>query len=70
MDNLDDIINIVTGSHMRKNHYNKELVMNKEDDENFENSAKYWICSNTFVEGDVEVKYHYYVTGKIGVLRT
>ena len=31
-----------------KKHFNKELVMTKEDDENFESFAKCWICENTF----------------------
>ena len=38
---------------MRKD-FNKELVMTKEDNENFERSTKCWICDNTFVEGDVK----------------
>ena len=32
-----------------KKHFNEELVMTKEDNENFENSTKCWICDNTFV---------------------
>ena len=31
-----------------KKHFNKELVMTKEDDENFESFEKCWICENTF----------------------
>ena len=27
-------------------YFNKELMMTKEDDEDFENSTKYWICDN------------------------
>ena len=38
---------------MRKD-FNKELVMTKEDNENFERSTKCWICYNTFAEGDVK----------------
>ena len=30
---------------MRK-HFNKELVMVKEDNKNFKNPTKYWICDN------------------------
>ena len=41
-----------------KKHFNKELVMIKENDENFESSAKYWICDNTFVEGDIKRRGH------------
>ena len=41
---------------MKKKKINKELVMIKEDNENFEGSTKCWICDNIFVEGDVKVK--------------
>ena len=43
-------------SHVMKKHFNKELAMTKEDDENFESSTKFWICDNIFVEGDVKEK--------------
>ena len=36
-------------SHVIKNHFNKELVMTKEDDESFESSTKCWLYDNTFV---------------------
>ena len=39
-----------------KKHFNKELAMTKEDDENFESSTKCWICDNIFVEDDVKEK--------------
>ena len=29
-----------------KNHFNKELVMTKKDNEDFENSTKCWVCNN------------------------
>ena len=38
--------------------------MTKEDDEDFENSTKYWIWDNVNVEGDAKVKGHWHVTGK------
>ena len=37
-----------------KNCCNRELAMNKEDDENFESSIKYWICNNTFAKSGVK----------------
>ena len=49
-----------------KKRFNKELVMTKEDDENFESSVKCWICDNSFAEGDVKVRDHCRVTGKYG----
>ena len=43
-----------------KKQFNKELVMTKKDDENFENSSKSWICDNFYVKGDVKrsLPYH------------
>ena len=38
--------------------------MTKEDDWDFENSIKCWICDNDYVSGDVKVKDHCHVTGK------
>ena len=49
---------------MMKKHFNKELVMTKEGDENFESSTKCWICNNTVVENDVKVRHCCHVTGK------
>ena len=37
-------------------HFNKELGMNKEDNEDFENSSKCWICNNTYIDCDLKVK--------------
>ena len=37
-----------------KNCFNRELAMNKEDDENFESSIKQWICNNTFAKSGVK----------------
>ena len=47
-----------------KKHYNIKLVITKEDDEHSENSPKCWICDDTYVDGDVEVRYHHHITGK------
>ena len=33
---------------MMNKHFNKELVMTKEDKENFENSNNYWIFDNLY----------------------
>ena len=43
-----------------KKHFDKKIVMTKEDDEIFENSIKYWICY-VYVEGDVKVRDHCYI---------
>ena len=45
-------------SDVMKKHFNKEIVMTKEDNEDFENSAKCWICNNDYVDGGVKVRDH------------
>ena len=45
-------------SDVMKKHFNKELVMTKEDNEAFENSGKCWICDNDYIDGDVKVRDH------------
>ena len=45
-----------------KKHFNKELVMSKQDNEEFENSTKCSICDNDYIDGDV--RDHCYITGK------
>ena len=34
---------------LTKKHFNKELVMTKKDNEDFENSTKRWICDNDYI---------------------
>ena len=41
---------------MMKKHFNKKLVMTKNNDEDFKNSSKCWICDNAYVEGDNKSK--------------
>ena len=38
--------------------------MTKEDNEDFENSAKCVICDNDYIDTDIKVRYHCHVTGK------
>ena len=49
---------------MINKHFNKELVMTKEDDERFVNSSKYCICDNVYDDGDVKVRDHCQIAGK------
>ena len=51
---------------MMKKHFNKKLVMPKDDDKHFENSIKYSLCDNVYVDGDVKVRDHCYITQKYG----
>ena len=43
---------------------NKELVMTKKNNEDFENFTKCWICDHACVEGDVKVRDHCHMTRK------
>ena len=38
--------------------------MTKEDNEDFENSTKCWICDNDYIDTDVKVRDHCHITGK------
>ena len=38
--------------------------MTKEDNEDFKNSTKCWICDNNYVDNDVKVKDHCHITEK------
>ena len=47
-----------------KKHFNMTKEDDEEDDGDFENSAKCWICDNACVDCDVKVRDHCHVTGK------
>ena len=50
-----------------KKHCNKELVMTKKDDEDFENSNRCWVCDGDYSDGVVKVRDHCHITGKYRV---
>ena len=43
---------------------NKELVMTKKDNEDFENFTKCWIFDHVYVEGDVKIRDPCHITRK------
>ena len=49
---------------MWKKKIDKELVITKKDDEDFESSIKCWICDNGYADGNVKVRDHCHITGK------
>ena len=51
-------------SNVMKKHFNKELVMTKEGNKDFENSTKCWICDNDYIDGDVKVRDHCHIARK------
>ena len=38
--------------------------MTKEDNEDFENSTKCWVCDNDYIDNDVKVRDHCHITRK------
>ena len=53
-------------SDVMKKCFNKELLMTKKGNEDFENSTKFWICDNGYIHSDFKVRYHCHITGKYG----
>ena len=51
-------------SDVMKKHFNKELVMTKEDNESLNKPTKCWICHNDYTDIDFKVRVHCYITGK------
>ena len=49
---------------LMKKHFSKELVMNKEGNEDFKNSTNCWICDNDYIDNDVKVRDNCHITGK------
>ena len=50
---------------MVKKKINKELVMTKKDNEDFEKPTKSWICDNAYFDGDVnKVRDNCHINGK------
>ena len=41
-----------------------ELVMTKEDNDDFKNSTKCWVCDNGYVDNDVKIRDHCHITEK------
>ena len=55
-------------SEVIKKHFNKELVMTIEQNEDFRNSTKCWICGSGYIDNDVEVRDHCHIIKHIEVL--
>ena len=47
-----------------KKHFNKELVMTKKDNKDFENSTKCCICDTDYIANDNKVRGHCHITRK------
>ena len=53
-----------SSSDVMKKNFDKEVVMTKEDNEDFKKSTKCWICDNDYVDNDVKVRDHCHITGQ------
>ena len=51
-------------SDVMKKRFHKELVMTKNDNEDFENSTKCRICDNDYIDNDFKVRDHCHITEK------
>ena len=49
---------------LRKKDFNKELVMTKEDNEDFKNSTKCWVCDYDYINNNVKARNHCHITEK------
>ena len=47
-----------------KKHFKKELVITKEDNKDFKNSTKCWICDNDYIDSNDKISDHYHINGK------
>ena len=54
-------------SDVMKKHFNK-LVITKEDNKDFENSTKFWICDNDYIDVNVKKRDNCHITRNIQVL--
>ena len=51
-------------SDLMKKHFNKRIMMTKKDVLDFQNSTKYWIWENVYVDNDVKVRDHCHIIEK------
>ena len=51
-------------SKVSETEFNKPLVLNEKDHEDFNNSTKCWTCKKAYEEDEVTIKDHGLVTGK------
>ena len=47
-----------------KKHFNKELVMTTGNNEDSNNSTKFWVFNNDYIDNDVKIRDHCHITGK------
>ena len=47
-----------------KKKFNNELALTEEDNEDFKNSTKCWICDNNYVDNDVKLRDQCFIIGK------
>ena len=51
--------------HVRRDYFNKSLIMSAEEEEIFQNSCSFWICGKLFDLIDEKVRDHCHISGKV-----
>ena len=46
-----------------KKHFNKNLIISKKEEEQFQSSGAYWICEKLIDDDDEKVRDHCHVSG-------
>ena len=49
---------------MKYKHFNKDMIITKNDDINFKNADRCYICNKKYSEKDIGVRDHCHITGK------
>ena len=49
---------------MKHKHFSKDMILTKDNDQNFKNADKCYICNKKYCEKDVRVRDHCHITGK------
>ena len=52
------------GKKMKNKHFNKDIILTRDDELNFKNADKCHICNKRYSEKDILVRNHCYITGK------
>ena len=49
---------------MKHRHFNKDMILTEDDERNFKNADKCYICNKKYSAKDTRVRYHCHITGK------
>ena len=49
---------------MKYEHFNKDMILIKDDEQNFKNADKCYVCNKNYSKKDIHVRDHCHITGK------